>query len=69
MQTMKPSLTEVVAKKMERNEARFESIDTVIRLLDKRVDLVDKIAEASANKYMERIHKLEQQVAELVASK
>lgn len=66
---MKPSVAEVVAKKMERDEARFEAIDTVIKLLDRRVDLMDEIAEASANKFTERIHKLEKQVDELIASR
>lgn len=66
---MKPSVAEVVAKKMERDEARFEAIDTVIKLLDRRVDLMDEIAETSANKFTERIHKLEKQVDELIASR
>jgi len=66
---MRPSLAEVVAKKMERDEARFEAIDTVIKLLDRRVELMDEISEASANKFTERIHKLEKQVEQLIASR
>ncbi|TDJ38410.1 MAG: hypothetical protein E2O53_00360 [Gammaproteobacteria bacterium] len=66
---MRPSLAEVVAKKMERDEARFEAINTVIKLLDRRVELMDEISEASANKFTERIHKLEKQVEQLIASR